>query len=423
MSAGTPVLLCVAVAVAIAAAAPLIHLLLRVSTADPERLTPVLFRPRTLELLSTSIVVAGATSAGAFVLGVATAWVLTRVALPWGGVWRIAACLPLAVPSFVAAFGWMGVFPGLSGIGPLVVVLVLSTAPYVTVPTMAAFVRADQAVTDAAVSLGRSPRRAFLTVTLPQVLPSALAGTLLVALYALSDFGAPALLRVDTLTTGIYAQFTGGIDRALSAALALVLAALAVTCVVAEGAFPPSVGAARAGPDRPAAAAGALRPPATALLVGMLGAVATASVIVPPAALLARLPAADRYLSTGDDLFRAAATTLALGICAAFVTVVAALPISWLAARRPRPIVSLLESITYVGHALPGLVVALALVSLTVANAPAAYQGPLALIVAYVVLFLPKAVGSTRAAVAGVRLDLEDAARSLGDAPARSSRG
>lgn len=418
MSAGTPVLLCVAVAVAIAAAAPLIHLLLRVSTADPERLTPVLFRPRTLELLSTSIVVAGATSAGAFVLGVATAWVLTRVALPWGGVWRIAACLPLAVPSFVAAFGWMGVFPGLSGIGPLVVVLVLSTAPYVTVPTMAAFVRADQAVTDAAVSLGRSPRRAFLTVTLPQVLPSALVGTLLVALYALSDFGAPALLRVDTLTTGIYAQFTGGIDRALSAALALVLAALAVTCVVAEGAFRrrsvrPAPG--RTVPPRRRA----LRPPATALLVGMLGAVATASVIVPPAALLARLPAADRYLSTGDDLFRAAATTLALGICAAFVTVVAALPISWLAARRPRPIVSLLESITYVGHALPGLVVALALVSLTVAIAPAAYQGPLALIVAYVVLFLPKAVGSTRAAVAGVRLDLEDAARSLGDAPAR----
>ncbi|MDQ1083952.1 MULTISPECIES: iron ABC transporter permease [Microbacterium] len=387
-------------------------------TADPARLAPVLLRPRTLELLSTSIVVTLATSAGAFLLGVATAWTLTRVALPWGGVWRVAACLPLAVPSFVAAFGWMGLVPGLSGIGPLVGVLVLSTAPYVTVPTMAAFVRADQAVADAAVSLGRSPGAAFVTATLPQVLPAALAGTLLVALYALSDFGAPALLRVDTLTTGIYAQFAGGFDRSLSAAMALVLAGLAVACVVAEGAL-------RRRSPRHArgrvvdAARRHLGPFATAAVTAALATVTVASVVVPPAALAARLPRADRYVSGVDDLAVATATTLALGVTAAGVTVVAALPIAWLAARRRGRFVAVLEAITSVGHAIPGLVVALALVSLTVAVAPGAYQGPTALIAAYVVLFLPKAVGSARSAVAAVRPDLEDAALSLGDPPPR----
>lgn len=404
--------------VALAAAAPLLHLLLRVSSADPQRLAAVLLRPRTLELLSTSVVVTLATSAGALALGVATAWILTRVVLPWGSLWRVAACLPLAVPSFVAAFGWMGIFPGLSGIGPLVGVLVLSTAPYVTIPAMAAFVRADGAVADAAASLGRSPWRVFASVTLPQVLPGALAGTLLVALYSLSDFGAPALLRVDTLTTGIYAQFTGGFDRSLSAAMSLLLAVLAVACVGVEGALRRRTAGQARGRTSPAPRRALSRTAAVVSMIALAG-VAVASVCVPPLALVARLPSADRYVSGVDDLSRAAATTLALGLVAASITVVAALPVSWLAARRPGRIVTIVEAATYVGHAIPGLVVALALVSLTVAIAPSAYQGPTALVAAYVVLFLPKAVGSARAAVTGVRSDLEDAARSLGDAPPR----
>ncbi|WP_307219712.1 iron ABC transporter permease [Microbacterium sp. SORGH_AS_0888] len=407
-----------AAVVGAAAAAPLVHLVLRVVAADPERLASVLIRPRTLELLATTVGVTTATSAGALVLGVGTAWLLTGIALPGAAFWRILACLPLAVPSFVAAFGWMGVFPGLSGAGPLVAVLVLSTAPYVTVPAMAAFARADRAVTDAAVSLGTPPLRAFCTTTLPQVLPAALAGTLLVALYSLSDFGAPALLRVDTLTTGIYAQFTGGFDRSLSAAMALVLAVLALGCVFVEGVLRRRSSArtdARAVP----VAARRLGRGGSAGAMLLLAAVGVAAVVVPPTALIARLPATQRYVAEPVDLAVAAATTLAFGLVAAGIAVAAALPVAWLAARHRSRFVTALEAVTYVGHALPGLVVALALVSLTLAVAPGAYQGPLALIAAYVVLFLPKAVGSERAAFAGTPRGLEEAAGSLGDAPAR----
>lgn len=409
---------CAAIVVATAAAAPLVHLVLRVVAADPQRLASVLLRPRTLELLATTVGVTVATSAGALVLGVGTAWLLICVALPGAAFWRIVACLPLAVPSFVAAFGWMGVFPGLSGPGPLVAVLVLSTSPYVTVPAMAAFARADRAVTDAAVSLGTPPLRVFCTTTLPQVMPAALAGSLLVALYALSDFGAPALLRVDTLTTGIYAQFTGGFDRSLSAAMALVLALLAVCCVCVEGALRRRSSArsdARAVPGAARRLGRGGVAGATLLLAG----VGVAAVVVPPTALIARLPGAQRYVAEPLDLAVAAATTLAFGLVVAGVAVAAASPVAWLAARHRSRFVAALEAVTYVGHALPGLVVALALVSLTLAIAPGAYQGPLALIAAYVVLFLPKAVGSARAAFAGVARGLEEAAVSLGDAPAR----
>lgn len=417
--AGAPVLVLVAALVAAAVIAPLVQLVGRVASGDPDAVAAVVLRPRTLEMLATSVGVTVATAAGALVLGLATAFVLARVALPARAAWRVLACLPLAVPSFVAAFGWMGVFPGLSGPAPLVGVLVLATTPYVTVPALAAFVRADVSVEDAARSLGRGPFAAFATATLPQVLPAALAGALLVALYALSDFGAPALLRVDTLTTGVYAQFTGGFDRAASAALALVLAVPALACVSAEAGVRRRASARAAATGRTARAVRPA-PPARAGVMSLLAAVTAASVVVPLAALVARLPDAGRYAAEVGELIAAAGTTLALGAGAAALAVIAGLPIAWLAARHRSRLVAVIEAFSYVGHALPGLVVALALVALTLAIAPGAYQGVAALVAAYVVLFLPKAVGSARAAFAAVPRAHEDVARSLGDAAARA---
>ncbi|WP_292899243.1 ABC transporter permease subunit [Microbacterium sp.] len=413
--------LAAATLVAAAVAAPLVQLVVRVAAGDPAAVAAVVFRPRTLDLLLATVAITLATAAGALVLGVATAWALTRVRLPARALWRVIACLPLALPSFVAAFGWMSVIPGLSGPGPLVAVLVLSTSPYVTVPTMAALARIDTSVGDVARTLGRPPVRAFLSVTLPQVLPAALAGTLLVALYALSDFGAPALLRVDTLTTGIYAQFTGGFDRSLSAAMGLVLAVLAALCVAAESGARRRAGARAALHASPPAPVTIGRG-ATAAIVAGLALVGVAAVAVPLAALVARLPFAGRYAATVPELVQAATTTLALGAGAALVTVLAALPVAWLGARHRTRVVAVLETLSSIGHALPGLVVALALVALTLALAPGAYQGAAALVVAYAVLFLPKAIGSSRAAFAAVPTALEDVARTLGDGPAAAWR-
>lgn len=408
--------LAVATLVAAAVAAPLVQLVVRVASGDPATVAGVIFRPRTLDLLVATVGITVATAAGALVVGVATAWALTRVRLPARALWRVLACLPLALPSFVAAFGWMSVIPGLSGPGPLIAVLILSTVPYVTVPTMAAFARIDASVADAARTLGRSPVRAFLSATLPQILPAALAGTLLVALYALSDFGAPALLRVDTLTTGIYAQFTGGFDRSLSAAMGLVLAILAALCVAAESGARRRAAARADAHAAPPAPVRLGRGATVAVVVG-LALVEGAAVAVPLTALVARVPFADRYAATAPELLQAATTTLALGAGAALVTVLAALPVAWLGARYRTRFVAVLETLSSIGHALPGLVVALALVALTLTVAPGAYQGAAALVVAYAVLFLPKAMGSSRAAFGAVPTALEDVARTLGDGP------
>jgi len=82
--------------------------------------------------------------------------------------------------------------------------------------------------------------------------------------------------------------------------------------------------------------------------------------------------------------------------------------------RHPGTLSRVLERSTYVAASLPGIVVALALVTLSVGYLPSLYQTVVVLVVAYVVLFLPRAMVSLRAAIAQIPAELEDVARALG---------
>ncbi|MBA3329203.1 MAG: iron ABC transporter permease, partial [Solirubrobacterales bacterium] len=93
-------------------------------------------------------------------------------------------------------------------------------------------------------------------------------------------------------------------------------------------------------------------------------------------------------------------------------------PVALLAARHPRARVSrVIESASYAGHALPGIVVALALVFFGTRAVIGLYQTLAMLVIALVVLFLPQAVGAARASLLQVPPRMEEAARSLGRSP------
>jgi iron(III) transport system permease protein len=114
------------------------------------------------------------------------------------------------------------------------------------------------------------------------------------------------------------------------------------------------------------------------------------------------------------DLVQATGGSLQLGVLGAALTVMMALPIAWLSVRASGPISSLFERSTYIGHALPGIVVALALVTVAIDVARPVYQTLPLLLIAYAILFMPLAVVSIRAALLQAPPALEDAARSLG---------
>ena len=101
----------------------------------------------------------------------------------------------------------------------------------------------------------------------------------------------------------------------------------------------------------------------------------------------------------------------------AVLAVLLALPVGIMAARYRTRSVRTIETVSYTGHALPGVVVGLSLVFLTLAVLPIAYQTVVILAFAYAVLFLPKAIGATRSATASVSPVLEQTARTLGRGP------
>src|SRR5207302_1072255 len=98
----------------------------------------------------------------------------------------------------------------------------------------AALEATNPAVEETARSLGDSPLGVFRRVTLPMLRPSMLAGGLLAFLYALSDFGAPSLLRVQVFTTAIYHQLNTRFDQAAAALLSFVLVLITIAVLVGQ---------------------------------------------------------------------------------------------------------------------------------------------------------------------------------------------
>jgi iron(III) transport system permease protein len=93
---------------------------------------------------------------------------------------------------------------------------------------------------------------------------------------------------------------------------------------------------------------------------------------------------------------------------------------AWLSIRAPGRLQRVLEDCNYIVGSLPGVVIALALVTITVRVALPIYQTIATLLIAYVLMFLPRALISMRASIAQAPVELEEAACSLGRTPAQA---
>ncbi len=114
------------------------------------------------------------------------------------------------------------------------------------------------------------------------------------------------------------------------------------------------------------------------------------------------------------DLSSATATTIALAVVGGVVATAAAVPAAWLAVRHRGLVPTLVERSSYTANALPGIVVALALVTVSIQLVPTLYQTLPVLVIAYAILFLPRAMVSVRSSLELAPPSLEDVARSLG---------
>ncbi|HET9516857.1 MAG TPA: iron ABC transporter permease [Actinoplanes sp.] len=415
-----PFLLAAATLAVSVALVPLAYLVIRTGEAGAARIVEELFTARVAALAARTIGLAVVVTLGCLVLGVGTAFLVTRTDLPGARVFAVLAALPLAVPTYIAAFTWVSTIDGFTGFWAAALVLTLCSYPYVFLPVAAALHRADPAQEDVARSLGHNPWRTFRTVTLPQLRPAVAGGALLVALYVLSDFGAVALLRTDTFTRAVFVAFDLGFDRTGALVLSTVLVALTVLVLAGEtmtrrrGARYARVGAGAQRPH-PRARLGSARIPVLLAVTG----VGVLALGVPALSLARRLAAGVSRPGSAAEIAAAVGNSLTVSAAGAALTMLLAMPIGLLMARAPGPAASVLERLGYLTHALPGVVIGLSLVFFGVNVAYPLYQTRWLLTLAYAALFLPLAVAAVSAAAAQAPPVLEDVARSLGRAPLR----
>ncbi|AQT80768.1 iron ABC transporter permease [Mycolicibacterium litorale] len=387
-------------------------------TTGPGRVAELLLRPRVGELLVNTVGLVLVTVPLCVVIGVGAAWLVERTDVPGRALWRPLLVTPLAVPAFVNSYAWVGVVPALHGFTGAVLVTTLSYYPFAYLPAAATLRRLDPAVEESARALGSGSTAVFARVVLPQLRLAILGGGLLIGVHLLAEYGAFAMLRFNTFTTAIFEQFQATFDGAAGSMLAGVLVLLCLVLLVAEAAARGRAQFARvgSGAPRPATtvALGAARIPA----VTALAVLSVLALGVPAWTIVRWLGIGGADVWVFDDLGVALLQTVGLAAAGALAATVLAYPVAWVAVRTSGPLARMVEGANFLTSSLPGIVTALALVTVAIRVTPPLYQTVTLLVCAYVLMFIPRALVSVRAGLAQMPVGLEEASWTLGVPPA-----
>ena len=408
--------------------APMGWLVWEAATVEPTRAIELVVSAGTARIILNSLALMLSVTALSVVIGVPLAVLTTQTDLPYPRVWTIVAALPLVIPSYIGAIAFVSMFgsggelesligvtlPDVRGLGGAIGIITLYTYPYVFLTTRAALVSMDDSLIDAARTLNHGPIATFRRVTVPTIRPGIAAGALLTALYAISDFGTPAFMQASVFTSQIFLEFENYTTPVgYAALLALQLVAIVAVVLVIEAGI---------GRDQDASG-GTASADGTQIRLGgwkwpAMGAVATigiVTILVPVGIFTSwlfrsegtRIPALE-FDPTVAVHSVSLAGLAAVGACAV------ALPVAYYAGRSNSRLARLLERTTYLGFAVPGVVIGLALVVVGTRTVPSVYrEGVWLLVFGYVVRFLPQAVGTVRSSVLQVDDKTIEAARTL----------
>jgi iron(III) transport system permease protein len=395
---------------------PVGYVALNAVEAGPSGILSDLIRRYTLNLLVNTLVLSVSVTFCAGVIATAAAWCTERCDLPGRRWWRLATALPLAMPAYVSSFAWSSFGPAFQEMGGAILILTFYSVPLIYLPVCAALRSLDPNFEDVARSLGLGRWRSFGRVVLPQLAPALGGGALLVAAHMLAEFGALSFLRVETFTTAIFDQYTAEFNNQAAALLSGVLLLICIPVALAEASLRRrrfariSRGSAR---RRVPVRLGRLTP---FVLLGFVALTLLGFVV--PLATLGFWVWRGHSTGTGiGDLGQALLTSLGYALPGAVLTTLLAVPLVVATTYFRGRFAALSDRLPYLVHGLPGIVVALAAVAVTIRFAPAIYGSSFVVLLVYAVLFLPLAQSAVRASAALVPGEFTDVARSLGKRP------
>ncbi|MEE9099669.1 iron ABC transporter permease [Pseudomonas nitroreducens] len=398
-------------------------------------------------LLGNTLVLVGGVGVGVTVLGVSLAWLTSLCEFPGRRWLDWALMLPFAVPAYVLAFVFVGLLdfagpvqtllrewfgsglrlPRVRSTGGVIIVLVLVFYPYVYLLSRTAFLAQGRGLTEAARVLGLSPWAAFWRVALPMARPAIGAGLALAVMETLADFGTVSVFNFDTFTTAVYKTWYGFYSLSSATQLASLLLLFVMLVLLGERY---SRGRSGVPSERPRGAA-------LYRLHGWKAFVATAwcllvfacAFVIPLLQLLVWCWQKGRF-DLDERYWGLILHSLYLGGCAALLTVAVALLLAFARRLSPTPAVRSAVGISNLGYALPGSVLAVAIMlafswldnhaviplstALGGAGKPLLLGSLGALLVAYLIRFMAVAHGPLEGALARIRPSLPEASRSLG---------
>jgi len=422
--------------------------------ANPvENIWPHLMATTLPRYLGNTLVVMVLVAVVATTVGTVTAWLVVMYRFPGRRWLEWALLMPLAVPGFLGAyalvdfldysgpvqtvlrdmFGWQTaqdyLFPDIRSRSGAIFVLAASLYPYVYLLARAGFREQSGAAHDVARALGANGLKRFWRVGLPLARPAIVAGTAIVMMETVNDFGTVDYFGVQTLTTGVFSVWleagnAGGAAQIATVILALIFALVALEKISRRKAkFHRMVRQ-----DREAAATSLTG--AGRWVASILCAVPFLAGFILPVAVLSShaVTRPDRWFVPG--LFEAFANTVLVGGVAAIVTVAGAIFMVYGVRLSGRVLPRMVLPLTTIGYAAPGAVLAIGLLIPLAALDNLVADGVLAmtgwdpgliltggttiLVYAYAVRFFAIGQGAADAAMGRVAPSLPLAARTLG---------
>ena len=427
----------VALIIAALFAVPVGYLVVRNITEGSATLD-VLFSREIAAPLVNTLVLAVTVSAATAAVGTLLAWLTMRTDLPLRGAWRVICPLPLVLPSFVAGAALLAaISPGglaeevlnplgfgvparIEGFWGSFAVLTAVSYPYVYLPAAARIGGLPPSLEEASRMLGEGGLGTFRRIVWPQVRSAVQAGTLLVFLYVVSEFGVVKLMGYETLSTNVFVNRLYNAPLAFALGLILAVVALAVAGLERTSASRSLVQLAPGGMRGRRVSLGPWKAPATLAAVIAVGSGLVAPVVVLAwwgfRGLVGEGSGFDRTSVDVSALGGPVLNTVIAAVATAAVAVVVVLPLAYLTTRYGGRAAGAVHTVVAGSFAVPGLLIALAVVfmALKVPGLGFLYLSLPLLVFAYVVHFGVQALRSAEVGVATVDRRLEEAAQTLG---------
>ena len=384
-------------------------------------------------------------------IGTALAYFMTAFKVKAKGLVEVFVIISMLSPPFIGAYSWVllggrsGIltkflselfhmeWPSIYGFSGILLVLTLKLYPFIYLYVSGALKKIDASLIEAAESLGCSGMKKVVTVIMPLVMPTMLAGALMVFMNALADFGTPMLIGegFNVMPVLIYSEFISevGGQANFAAAMATLMVILTTGIFLIQKYIV----------NKKSFTMSSLRPMQAKKMIGLKNIMMHVGIYV--LVLVSMIPqftimytsflktngqifvpefSFNSYITVFDNMASAIFNTYAYSFIAIVIIVILGMLIAYITTRRKSWLTDVIDTLTMFPYIIPGSVLGITLL-LAFNEDPLILSGTaMIIIVSLVIRRLPYTLRSSSAILYQISPSVEEASISLGASPLKT---